>query len=59
MRRESHVRACEGGGVRFPSATRLITARDPRLGVAASEDERLAWPDWLAPRSRKPCGAIE
>ena len=24
MRRESHVRACEGGGVRFPSATRLI-----------------------------------
>ena len=24
MRRESHVRFCEGGGVRFPSATRLI-----------------------------------
>jgi hypothetical protein len=23
MRRESHVRFCEGGGVRFPSATRL------------------------------------
>ena len=22
MRRESHVRFCEGGGVRFPSATR-------------------------------------
>jgi hypothetical protein len=25
MRRESHVRFCEGGGVRFPSATRLVT----------------------------------
>jgi hypothetical protein len=24
MRRESHVRFCEGGGVRFPSATRRI-----------------------------------
>ena len=24
MRRESHVRFCEGGGVRFPSATRLV-----------------------------------
>ena len=24
MRRELHVRFCEGGGVRFPSATRLI-----------------------------------
>jgi Group II intron, maturase-specific domain len=24
MRRESHVRACEGGGVRFPSATRRL-----------------------------------
>jgi len=24
MRRESHVRFCEGGGVKFPSATRLI-----------------------------------
>jgi RNA-directed DNA polymerase len=24
MRRESHVRFCEGGGVRLPSATRLI-----------------------------------
>jgi putative transposase len=26
MRRESHVRFCEGGGVRFPSATRLVRA---------------------------------
>ena len=24
MRRESHVRFCEGGGVKFPAATRLI-----------------------------------
>ena len=24
MRRESHVRFCEGGGVRLPSATRLV-----------------------------------
>jgi len=24
MRRELHVRFCEGGGVRFPSATRLV-----------------------------------
>jgi hypothetical protein len=24
MRQESHVRFCEGGGVRFPSATRLV-----------------------------------
>ena len=24
MRRESHVRFCEGGGVRFPSATRPV-----------------------------------
>ena len=26
MRREFHVRFCEGGGVRFPSATRLFVA---------------------------------
>ena len=30
MRRESHVRACEGGGVRFPSATRLVILIDAR-----------------------------
>src|SRR5271166_3756523 len=28
MRRESHVRFCEGGGVRFPSATRLVVLCD-------------------------------
>ena len=27
MRRESHVRFCESGGVRFPSATRRICER--------------------------------
>ena len=27
MRRELHVRFCEGGGVRFPSATRRIWER--------------------------------
>jgi hypothetical protein len=27
MRRESHVRFCEGGGVRLPSATRRIWER--------------------------------
>ena len=27
MRRESHVRFCEGGGVRFPSATRRVWER--------------------------------
>ena len=34
MRRESHVRFCEGGGVKFPSATRLvITGKSKRLLV--------------------------
>ena len=31
MRRELHVRFCEGGGVRFPSATRLIILGRRRL----------------------------
>ena len=26
MRREFHVRFCEGGGVKFPSATRLMSS---------------------------------
>jgi L-fuconolactonase len=38
MRRESHVRFSEGGGVRFPSATRLIDCFGP---------DRLMWgSDW-------------
>ena len=32
MRRESHVRFCEGGGVRFPSATRPIWERRTGAG---------------------------
>jgi hypothetical protein len=34
MRREFHVRFCEGGGVRFPSATRLV------IGFEHEEDAR-------------------
>ena len=34
MRRESHVRFCQGGGVRFPSATRLV------IGFEHEEDAR-------------------
>lgn len=34
MRREFHVRFCEGGGVRFPSATRLV------LGFQYESDAR-------------------
>ena len=45
MRREFHVRFCEGGGVRFPSATRLIVGfqheREARQFLAALRD-RLA-----------------
>ncbi len=32
MRRESHVRFCESGGVRFPSATRPIWERRTGAG---------------------------
>jgi RNA-directed DNA polymerase len=38
MRRESHVRFCEGGGVRFPSATRRnIYVRSERAGQRVME----------------------
>ena len=38
MRRESHVRFCEGGGVRFPSATRRnIYVRTERAGQRVME----------------------
>ena len=37
MRREFHVRFCEGGGVRFPSATRLI------VGFEHESDARRFW----------------
>ena len=38
MRREFHVRFCEGGGVKFPSATRLVVMCRTR---AAVEEDRL------------------
>ena len=38
MRREFHVRFCEGGGVRFPSATRrVVTCRSRAEAQAALE----------------------
>ena len=41
MRRESHVRFCEGGGVRAPSATRLVilcrTEEEARAALAEVE----------------------
>ena len=36
MRRESHVRFCEGGGVRFPSATRPIWKRRDGNGLSVT-----------------------
>ena len=36
MRRESHVRFSEGGGVRSPSATRLVEALGDRIEVSES-----------------------
>ena len=39
MRREFHVRFCEGGRVRFPSATRLI------VGFQHEADARRFWDD--------------
>jgi len=41
MRRESHVRACEGGGVRFPSATRLVICCKGIAEQAMTEMRRL------------------
>jgi hypothetical protein len=48
MRRESHVRFCEGGGVRFPSATRLMKGSTKlpncpcdRSGGSCTADARL------------------
>ena len=45
MRRESHVRFCEGGGVRFPSATRLVVLaryQSPQLRTFI-EEKLEAW----------------
>ena len=46
MRRELHVRFCEGGGVQFPSATRLV------LGFQVKSDAERFWAE-LAERFRK------
>ena len=41
MRRESHVRFCEGGGVRLPSATRLVRSiKEECLDRIVPLDER-------------------
>jgi putative transposase len=37
MRRESHVRFYEGGGVRFPAATRLIPLGERHLRTTVHE----------------------
>ena len=37
MRRESHVRFCEGGGVKFPAATRLIIFGERHLSHLIKE----------------------
>lgn len=46
MRRELHVRFCEGGGVRFPPATRLSVLRTIRGSAACQGNDRGAfrWP---------------
>ena len=36
MRRESHVRFCEGPGVKFPRATRLVVFATPVVVVATA-----------------------
>ncbi len=43
MRRESHVRFCEGGGVRFPSATRLVILCRTAEEAAAALRQVTAW----------------
>ncbi len=39
MRREFHVRFCEGGGVKFPSATRLIVGFQHRTDAERFQEE--------------------
>ena len=43
MRRESHVRFCEGGGVRAPSATRLVILCRRGRGGEALRDCGRSW----------------
>ena len=54
MTRESHVRFCEGGGVRFPSATRLMSDNDVLGGVLNALYWDLAAPsDYLSVKVEK------
>src|SRR5271165_412805 len=43
MRREFHVRFCEGGGVRFPSATRLVILCRTAAEAEAALSQVSAW----------------
>src|SRR5262245_17946484 len=43
MRREFHVRFCEGVGVRFPRATRLVVLHEERAGVEQSREIVSEW----------------
>ena len=54
MRRELHVRFCEGGGVRFPSATRLIysLALGTGLRLAKIVGLNAGWSHRMAPPGR-------
>jgi hypothetical protein len=58
MRRELHVRFCEGGGVQFPSATRLVSRKLARPTAicganVASQGGAPSWPRYaVLPRGR-------
>jgi hypothetical protein len=51
MRREPHVRFCEGGGMRFPSATRLVKPADRFHIPTEVEGSRAARRDLSASRT--------
>ena len=67
MRRELHVRFCEGGGVQFPSATRLVMGferqddaqrvmavlpkRMGRFGLTLHPDQTRLLPFWRPPKT--------
>jgi len=52
MRRELHVRFCEGGGARLPSATRLIYSLALGTGLRLAEIVGLNVGDVFAPDGR-------
>src|SRR5580658_3149495 len=43
MRRESHVRFCEGAGGQFPRATRLVVLHKDRMVVERSQEAASQW----------------